>query len=322
MKYIKNGFRALSNLYQDIDLVHSNTYIPVLLGGIIKKLFKKGHLVTIHDIITTMGIGFLYRLFREIGNDILASYVKALTSILYEKSVVNVMPKDAVIVPSLPSKRDVDTISLSKVKVYILPNFIDTELYEEYKSRFKVRYEPCLLYIGRLVFYKNVYMLVKSFSYVLQHRRDAKLIIIGKGPLSSLLHSYVRKRGLEKNIVMLGAATQEEKFKYLSQCSATLNPSIYEGFGITILESWYFEKPVIVSNVPPLSELVENNIDGYTINPLDRKKLADLVLQIIENPSLASKLGKNGLNKLTKYFTPKIVITKLEKIYNDVLKNV
>ena len=321
IKYIRNGFRILSNLYQDIDLVHSNTYVPVLLGGVIKKLFKKGHVVTIHDIGSIMGVRFLYRWFREGKNNALVSYIKALISVAYENSIVNIIPKDAIIVPSLQSKHDVDAISLNKVKVHILPNFIDTEFYEEYKSRFKVKYEPCLLYIGRLVFYKNVHILVKSFSHVLQHRRDAKLIIIGKGPLGKLLYSYIHKCGLEKNIIMLGATTQEEKFKYLSQCSAVLNLSIFEGFGITILESWFFEKPVIVSNVPPLNELVKNSIGGYIVDLRNQRKLVELILQLLDDPKLAQKMGTKGLRKVLEYYSPKTVITQLESIYNSIISN-
>jgi len=322
IKYLKSGFCISGNLYRDVDLVHSNPYTPILVGGLIKKLYKKAHVVTFHDIGTTMGIRFLYRWFREGGSSALASYVKALVGVMYESSIVNVVPKDAIVVPSPQSKRDVDAISLSKVRMYILPNFIDTELYEKYKSKFKISYEPCLLYIGRLVFYKNVHTIIKSFGQILQYNKDVKLFIIGDGPLRSLLYSYIRKHRLEKNIIMLGLATQEEKLKYLSRCTATINLSIYEGFGLTVLESWYFEKPVIVSDIPPLNEIVETNMNGYTVNPLDRKKLTELMIQIIDDSLLASRLGRNGLDKVKKDYTPEAVIPRLEEAYNDVLISV
>ena len=92
MKYIRNGFRILKKIYRDIDLAHSNTYIPVLLGGIAKKLFRVKHVVTIHDVGLVMGVRFLYRWFREGGSNAFASYVKALIGAIFENNIVNTVP--------------------------------------------------------------------------------------------------------------------------------------------------------------------------------------------------------------------------------------
>ena len=319
LKYLRKGLQILKDLHRDIELVHSNTYIPVLLGGFIKTLYKRKHVVTIHDIGSIMGTRFLCRWFREGGNNVATSFIKSLISVAYENTLVNIVPKDTVIVPSLQSKLDVERISLLKDEIYVIPNFIDTEFYGKYKSRFRVRYEPCLLYIGRLVFYKNVHMLLKTFNQVLQHRKDAKLFIIGKGPLGELLHSYVHRRGLNKNVIILNDTTQEKKCEFLSRCSAMLNLSMFEGFGITILESWYFEKPVIVSNVPPLNELVENGVNGYIVDPRGSNILAELMLRLLDDPKLAQKMGSKGLSKVLDHYSPESVVPHLESVYEAVI---
>jgi len=287
------------------------------VGGIAKMLLKVGHVLTIHDVGSTMGLHFIYSWFQEGGNNTFTSYIKALAAFLYENLLINLIPKDAILVPSKATLHDVERISqgsLRNIKVYIVPNFLDEELYESYKSRFGIRYEPCVLYIGRLVFYKNVHTLVKSFSQVLQHKRDAILIIIGRGPLYKPLHDWIYRHDLQKNILMVGGVDQEEKLRYLSQCSATINPSIFEGFGLTILESWYFEKPVIVSNIPPLNEIVDNGLDGFVVDLKDKNRLANIVIQLLDS-QLAQKMGSRGFHKVLNQYSSNNIVHQLEAIY-------
>jgi len=321
-KYLKKGLQEIKTLCRDVDVIHSNTYIPALLGGVARKLLGKPHLLTIHDIGSIMGLQFLCRWFREGGNNTLVSYIKALAGIAYEHIIVNCIPKDAILVPSSQTRNDVDIISRNNkgdMKVHVVPHFIDTGIYEQYKQQYKVKHEPCILYIGRLVFYKNVHTLVKAFREVLHYSREAKLVIIGKGPLEPLLKNYIHKHDLENNIIMLGAVGQEEKLKWLSRCLTTVNLSVFEGFGMVILESWYFEKPVIVSNMPPMNELVENGVNGYTVNPVKQEEIKELMLNLIEDQDLARKLGTRGFNKVSTRFTPEAIVKQLELIYDDLI---
>jgi len=314
VKYIEKGLQVVRECCGNIDVVHSNTYIPAAVGGVAKMLLKAGHVLTIHDVGSTMGLHFIYSWFREGENNSLSSYIKALAGFFYENLLINLIPKDAILVPSKATLHDVKRINPKDTKIYVIPNFLDEELYESYKSKFRVRYEPCILYIGRLVFYKNVHTLVKSFSQVLQHKRDAILIIIGRGPLYKPIYDWIYRHELQKNILMLGGVDQEEKLRYLSQCSATVNLSIFEGFGLTTLESWYFEKPVIVSNIPPLNEIVDNGLDGFVVDLKDKNSLVNTVIRLLDS-QLARKMGSRGFHKVLNQYSSNTIVHQLEAIY-------
>jgi len=320
IEYVGRGLKVLKSMYRDLDLIHSNTYTPAFLGGVAKILYKVRHIVTVHDLATPLGNTFLYRWFREGGNSSLASYIKSIAASLYESSLVNILPKDAVLVPSKLTMQDVKMMTLKKdPKVHVIPPFIDVETYEVFKSKHSMRYEPCILYIGRLVFYKNVHRLVRVFPKVLQERRDAKFIIVGNGPLRDLLYGWVQRQGLGKSI-LLTTADQAEKARLLSACSAVVNPSIFEGFGLTILESWFFEKPVIVGDVPPLNELVENGKDGFIIDLHDDSHILRALLEILNDLEMTRRMGLNGFSKVLKYYSPTVVLQQLEKLYNSIIQ--
>jgi len=325
IKYLYKGIRKLTKLKQlDINIVHSNPYIPSLLGSLLRKGLNKPHIMTIHDIGSIMGLHFLYRWFKEgESGTSLSLYTKAIMSVAYENYMLSFAPKDAIIVPSHQTKEDVCSIIKSekdRAKVYVLPNTIDLETYKYYKRNCKISYNPFFLYIGRLVFYKNLHILINAFEKVVEENKDAKLIIVGRGPLKRLLTEYIYKRNLTSKIILTGQVSQWNKLKLLSQCLAIVNLSIFEGFSIVLLESWYFEKPVIASAVPPLTEIVSNRVDGILVNPFNVQKLSSIMLHLLENPLYARNLGLHGMQKVIKHYTPETICQNLELIYNETIK--
>jgi len=316
-KYIIKGLQIINRIKNKIDIIHSNVYIPALLGGVAKTMHGVPHIITIHDLGLVMGLRFLQKWFKEGGSGPLSSFLKALIGATYELTLVKTMPKDAVLVPSGETMHDIKKITEAD-NIYVIPHFIDEEFYRSYKLKLGIRYEPCILYIGRLTFYKNVHKTIFIFKEIIKYNKDAKLVIIGDGPLRSAIANWIKNHGLHNTIKILGTTTQEEKMTYLAKCIATLNLSIFEGFGLTTLESWYFEKPPIVGNIPPLSQQIRDGVDGFVIDLRDYRKAVQLILWLLENEKVARDIGKRGFAKLTENYIPSRILPQLEKVYNIV----
>jgi len=316
-KYIVKGLQIINKIKRRIDIIHSNIYIPAFLGGIAKTLYQIPHVITYHDLGIVMGMRFLQQWFKEGGSGPVSTFLKALIGATYELILVKMTPKDAVLVPSEETLHDIAKITKTH-NVYVIPHFIDEEFYSKYKTKLEIRYEPCILYIGRLTFYKNVHKVLLVFKEVVKYNKDAKLVIIGRGPLENVLAAWIKGHGLQNNVEMLGAVTQEEKMTYLAKCTATINLSIFEGFGFTILESWYFEKPPIVGNVPPLSRQVRDGIDGFVVDLQDHHKAAQLILWLLDSEKIAKDTGKRGFAKLVENYVPTKILPQIERIYKTV----
>tara|TARA_B110000495_G_C22709463_1_gene417274 strand:- start:170 stop:703 length:534 start_codon:yes stop_codon:yes gene_type:complete len=177
------------------------------------------------------------------------------------------------------------------------------------------------VYLGRLVFYKNVEVILKSFKIVIKQFPDAKLIIAGDGPHKKSLQQLTNKLDIKDNITFIGYVTSEQKRKILSESNALLFPSLIEGFGLVMLEAFQQNRPVITSNIPPMSDIIQNGKTGLVVDPHDENKWADSIIELIKNPEMADKMGKQGNQTLQAKYNQKIFYEKVIKMYNTILSN-
>jgi len=102
---------------------------------------------------------------------------------------------------------------------------------------------------------------------------------------------------------------------------AFIFPSLVEGFGLVILEAFACKKPVLVSNVRPSSDIVEDKITGFVVSPDDENKWAEAIEQIIKEPEKAHKMGNAGRNILEKKYNVQIMQNKILQMYREVIKS-
>jgi len=211
------------------------------------------------------------------------------------------------------TKKDIQKIGTKK-PIHIIPNCIQDEkqvITEPKKNQF--------VYLGRLVFYKNVKVVLQAFKMVAKEFPDAALVIAGDGPHKESLQKLANELDINNNITFAGYVTPQQKVKLLSESNALLFPSAIEGFGIVMLESFQQNRPVIVSDIPPMSDIIENNKTGLVIDPYDEKICAEKIIQLIKNPSISDEMGKAGNQILKTKYNQKLFYEKLLKMYNNVL---
>ena len=149
---------------------------------------------------------------------------------------------------------------------------------------------------------------------------DVKLVIAGDGPHKGSLQELTNKLDINNNITFAGYVTPNEKKKLLAESNALLFPSIIEGFGLVMLESFQQNRPVIVSDIPPMSDIVENNKTGLVIDPHDENKWAESIIQLIKNSNISDEMGKNGNQELKTKYNQELFYERILKMYNDTLQ--
>jgi len=181
-------------------------------------------------------------------------------------------------------------------------------------GRKKLRQNPLqFIYIGRLVFYKNVEVLIRAVNIARKTEPQIKLIIAGGGPYESVIKDLINELNLELNIKLTGFVSAKEKFELLSQSNSLVFPSLCEGFGLVILEAFSQNKPVLVSNVRPMSDIISHNETGYVLDPHDENEWAKKILELIKNPDISLKMGSVGRESLEREFS-------IEKMYDKIIK--
>ena len=119
----------------------------------------------------------------------------------------------------------------------------------------------------------------------------------------------------------MSAEYRYEKIKLIAESNALLLPSLCEGFGLVILEAFSQSKPVIVSDIRPMSDIVSHESTGYILDAHDEKVWAEYLLKLIENPKKSEIMGKNGLDLLKSTYHQELMYQNIIKMYNDVLNS-
>ena len=308
--YTINAFRKGRKLMknQNIDLIHSNNFSPALAGSLISYFTKIPHIITIFDIFSQNGKDFWKKWIKQTN----VSKINAMLVPWFEKILFKIK-YDAIYTISNTSKNDIIKIN-SKKPIYNIPPTIKDEIHLDKKiNPFQ------FIYIGRLVFYKNLEVVIKAISIVIKTIPECSLIIIGDGPNRNSLQTLTKQLGLEQNVIFKGYTTSEVKMEKLSESSALLFPSVIEGFGLVILEAFQQKKPVLVSDISPMSDIIENNKTGLIIDPDNERKWAENIIRLIKNPHESYLMGKNGNQIFKIKYTQKLFYENLIKMYEDVL---
>ena len=301
---------ALSLIKQEkIDIIHSNNFAPALTGSMLSILTSKPHVTTIHDVFSLEK-----DYWKKWGAQSNVSRFNVWLAPFFEKMIIR-LKCTAIHTVSEASKDDLIKFGAKK-PIYVIPNAIDFHKAEELNiTPFQ------FIYIGRLVFYKNLEVVIKSIKILKKSYPKITLIVVGGGPQKTILEKLAVDLELQDNIKFLGHVSDSEKKRLLSTSQALVFPSLFEGFGIVILEAFAAKKPVLVANVRPLSDIVEHKISGLIVPAHNENEWAKAIELIIKDPENANEMGNAGRNVLEKQYDPHTMQDKLIKMYHDFVNN-
>lgn len=161
----------------------------------------------------------------------------------------------------------------------------------------KSQEENFILFLGRLEVYgKGLDSLIKAYAKVAKTRTRIHLKIAGHGKDEEIkrLTDLIHRSGLVDRVQLVGKINGEEKVQMLSRCLFVCIPSRFEGWPIVAIEAAACQKPVLGTNIPGLSDAVENEKTGILVNPEDIEALSRAMNNLIDNKELRSTLGQNA----------------------------
>jgi len=303
---IKEGNKIINE--KKIDVIHSNNFSPSLAGSILSFFTSKPHIIAIHDIFSLCGKNY----WGDWAAQNQVSKINSFLAPIFEKLMIK-LKHDCVHTVSEATRDDLLEFG-EKKPIHVIHNSIDkfqTVIIDTISSQF--------VYVGRLVFYKNLEVVFRAIDIIRKKKPEIKLIVIGGGPHQKKLENMVKKLELESNILFKGYTDSDEKTKLIAQSNGLILPSLCEGFGLVILEAFSQKKPVLVSNLRPMSDIVSDGNTGFVLDPYDEKVWVEHILKLVNEPNLAKILGNNGFKTLNANYNQDLMYQKLIKMYNDVL---
>lgn len=259
-------------------------------------IFPKKSVITIHDV--------AFKYFKE-------CYSKFEYFLLDRSTKKAVRKAWKIIVPSEATKLDlINLYDCNEKKIVVIPHGAPdfpklinwgTEEKERFLKQFHLKDNDLFVfYIGRLETKKNLSRLVEGFGRFLKEFPDWKLILAGKrGQGFESILKTVGDLGLGEQVIMPGYVTEREKLFLLSACRIIAFPSLYEGFGLPVLEGFAIRRPVLSSKRSSIPEVAGKG--AFLVNPEKVEEISVGLKRLASDGYFVNQLINQGDHQLSKF---------------------
>lgn len=227
---------------------------------------------------------------------------------------------DAIVTPSRNTAEDLLTkTKIAPEKLHVVPLAASLDVGSEdpdaVLSRLKVP-RPYVLFVGTLEPRKNLVRLVRAYRRVAATGLPHALVLAG--PMGWHHDALMREIALQGpgDIVLTGALTPEELDAVYRAADAFVYPSVYEGFGLPVLEAMARGIPTIASNTSSVPEVSDDAAIG--VNPRSVREIARAIEEVLTDTSLAERLSRRGLSRAERFSWEETARLTLQ-VYEDVL---
>ncbi|MHB8605103.1 MAG: glycosyltransferase family 4 protein [Thermoplasmatota archaeon] len=207
--------------------------------------------------------------------------------------------------------------------VRVIPNPVDAERFRPdvecafVRRRHRIGERRIALFVGRLSHHKGVEEFIASAAFTPE---NVVHLVVGDGPRRNAFEALAARVPRGK-VLFAGRVDSRDLPGYYaaSDLSALPSTSRLEAFGIAALEAMASARPVVVSRIPGVSDVVVEGETGLLAEPLDARDLAEQIAALAQDPETARAMGKRARERVLERFTVARVVDELEKVYGEVL---
>lgn len=279
---------------QGLDIFHAP-------AGSLPLFYQGKTVVTEHDLAIYKNPEWFPR-FQFFSKNIVVP--RSLRKATYIIAVSETTKRDLLALFSIPSK---------KIQV-IYEGGLDASLISSGKRESALDY---ILTISTLEPRKNLVRLIRTFALYRRNnpqKREKLIIIGGEGWKFKDIYKEIRGLGVRKEVILAGYVGEKEKIRLLRRAKTFIFPSLYEGFGLPVVEAMSLGVPVICSRKGALAEICGNA--AFFINPYAVRSIAEGLSKVLGDRDIREKLAKKGLERAKRFSWQKCAKETLEVYQN------
>ncbi|MFN0047752.1 MAG: glycosyltransferase family 4 protein [Cytophagales bacterium] len=210
-------------------------------------------------------------------------------------------------------------LGVSINKIFLVYNAIPELKVNESKAELRkllgfVDDQFVVLFVGRLSQQKSVSTLIRCAPLLIEKIPNLRIILVGEGKMENELRHLIEQLSVENHVEFRGVVENPEY--YFKASDIFVLPSIFEGFGIVILEAFRASLPVIATNIEGPSELIVNHKNGLLFRPKDYIMLSEQILIMYLNVNLRKEMALSGYETYEKKFRMLKYNSDINEIYN------
>lgn len=196
---------------------------------------------------------------------------------------------------------------IPRQKIHVIPNGYTPDLAPvrdaQHLNAVRQKYSipgEYILYLGRIQPRKNLPRLIRAFARIAEEYPDLSLVLAGPGGwLEQSIRAAIADVHLDGRVLLPGYVAAEDKAALLSGARVFAFPSLYEGFGIPVLEAQACETPVLTSTTSSLPEVAGDG--AFLVDPTDEMAIADGLRRLLEDAALCEALRARGRMNVTRF---------------------
>jgi glycosyltransferase involved in cell wall biosynthesis len=274
---------------RQIDLIHSHFQMGSLVAMALQRHLKPTAILRTAHASKEWGDGFAAYMCRQIFTTWVFPLVFDVQTANAQSSVTKI-------------NRYPGTVLAHRPAIHI-PNGVTLDRFRRQGADWKVRHDLGISAddivignVGRLSPEKGHTVLLQAAVAVCERLPNTRFLIVGDGALRSSLQRQSHDLGLEKYVVWAGARTDVEGLYQVMDIFVL--PSIWEAFGIVIVESMASGVPIVASDLPGVRELIQPGVTGWLVEPGDPTELAACIMRAIENPEERDRIAHDALEQV------------------------
>ncbi len=300
----------VSQSLKDFDIIHLHC-------------FRSFQNIVIHHYAMKFGVPYVLQAHGSLPRIMMKQRLKQMYDILWGDKLL----RDAarVIAVTRTEAEQYKSIGVSQEKIEVVPHGIDLSEFDNLPERgeFRAKYglgtdDKIILSLGRIHKIKGLDLLVRAFAGLSKLLHGVKLVVVGSddGYLISL-KKLVGDLGIGDKTFFTGPLYGREKLKAYVDADVYVLPSVYEIFGMTLLEAFACGTPVIVTDRCGLADVIDREV-GLVVS-YDKEPLQHALLQMLEDDKMRLQFGEKGRLLVREKFSCERTVNRIEAIYQAVL---
>jgi len=205
---------------------------------------------------------------------------------------------------------------VSNNKITVVPHG-DYSFFTNYCQNY-IKETNTVLFFGRIEDYKGLEYLIKAEPLITENEPDVKIIIAGEGDFGKYSKLIIDANKFEIHNRFI---PDEEVSNFFQRAKVIVLPYI-EGTQTGIIPIAYaFKKPVVVTEIGSIHEVVENGKTGFIVPPRDEKALAEAIVKLLKDDELRKQMGENAYRKMKEELSWDKIAEKTIEVYKEAIKD-
>jgi len=312
--------KILEMLYEEnIDIIHAHLHEGCFAAQLATKL-KRSRIPILYDAHGTLVKEMIETNFMN-EDSIQRPFWEFMETQIQESA-------DYVVAQSQPRKRELVKSGLPPEKITVIPDFVDTTLFEdrpfdqELAAEHNISGEDrVIIYTGTLQDYQGIPDLIDAFEKIATELNDAVLLLVGGGDITSYKETAAQ-RGLEDSIRFTGRQPFARMPSFLSLADVAVGPRRYgKNLPSKLLTYMASGVPTISTEIEGISGVIEHDKNGIVVPVRDPETLAESIVELLNNKQKRERIGKNGMKLVNESYSRHACRESLSDLYTRVLNS-